>query len=70
MVRLLIESFAMKNEFLDKVKDNAFVQRWSENTQLEKGDSLTKEYTSELWDFTRISVVQNDLQELKELWSY
>ncbi|KAG8485346.1 hypothetical protein CXB51_021808 [Gossypium anomalum] len=60
----------MKNEFLDKVKDNAFVQRWSENAQLEKGDSLTKEYTSELWDFTRISVVQNDLQELKELWSH
>ncbi|KAG8496166.1 hypothetical protein CXB51_009417 [Gossypium anomalum] len=60
----------MKNEFLDKVKDNAFVQRWSENAQLEKGDSLTKECTSELWDFTRISVVQNDLQELKELWSH
>ncbi|KAG8477480.1 hypothetical protein CXB51_030384 [Gossypium anomalum] len=32
----------MKNEFLDKVKDNAFVQRWSENAQLKKGDSLTK----------------------------
>ncbi|KAG8488714.1 hypothetical protein CXB51_016670 [Gossypium anomalum] len=60
----------MKNEFLDKVKDNAFVQRWSENAQLEKGDSLTKECTSELWDFTRISVVQNELQELKELWSH
>ncbi|KAG8502642.1 hypothetical protein CXB51_000153 [Gossypium anomalum] len=60
----------MKNEFLDKVKDNAFVQRWSENAQLEKGDSLTKEYTSELWDFTRISLVQNDLQEVKELWSH
>ncbi|KAG8500353.1 hypothetical protein CXB51_004345 [Gossypium anomalum] len=60
----------MKNEFLDKVKDNAFVQRWSENAQLEKGDSLTKECKSELWDFTRINVVQNDLQELKELWSH
>ncbi|KAG8500515.1 hypothetical protein CXB51_004497 [Gossypium anomalum] len=49
----------MKNEFLDKVKDNAFVQRWSENAQLGKGDSLAKKHT----------VVQNDLQELKELWS-
>ncbi|KAG8471765.1 hypothetical protein CXB51_036981 [Gossypium anomalum] len=48
----------MKNEFLDKVKDNAFVQRWSENAQLEKGDSLTE------------GVVQNDLHELKELWSH
>ncbi|KAK5839423.1 hypothetical protein PVK06_008211 [Gossypium arboreum] len=60
----------MKNEFLDKVKDNAFVQRWSENAQLEKGDSSTEGYTSELWDFTRISVAQNNLQELKELWSH
>ncbi|MBA0655634.1 hypothetical protein Goklo_008098 [Gossypium klotzschianum] len=36
--------------------------------QLEKGDSLTKGYTSKLWDFTRISVTQNNLQELKEVW--
>ncbi|MBA0881847.1 hypothetical protein Goshw_015266 [Gossypium schwendimanii] len=25
-------------------------------------------YMSELWDFTRISVTQNDLQDLKEIW--
>ncbi|MFQ6656856.1 hypothetical protein Gotur_026783, partial [Gossypium turneri] len=25
-------------------------------------------YVSELWDFTRISVTQNNLQELKEIW--
>ncbi|MBA0701478.1 hypothetical protein Goari_005546 [Gossypium aridum] len=25
-------------------------------------------YVSELWDFTRISVAQNNLQELKEIW--
>ncbi|MBA0786535.1 hypothetical protein Gotri_025266 [Gossypium trilobum] len=25
-------------------------------------------YVSELWDFTRISVTQNDLQDLKEIW--
>ncbi|MBA0785773.1 hypothetical protein Gotri_006848 [Gossypium trilobum] len=25
-------------------------------------------YTSELWDFTRISVTQNDFQELREIW--
>ncbi|MBA0880009.1 hypothetical protein Goshw_015577 [Gossypium schwendimanii] len=36
--------------------------------QLEKGDSLTKGYTSELWDFTCMSVTRNNLQELKEIW--
>ncbi|MFQ6631065.1 hypothetical protein Gotur_008954, partial [Gossypium turneri] len=34
----------------------------------EKGDSLAEGYVSELWDFTRISVTQNSLQELKEIW--
>ncbi|MBA0638143.1 hypothetical protein Godav_022225 [Gossypium davidsonii] len=29
-------------------------------TQIEKGDSLAEEYVSELWDFTRISVTQNN----------
>ncbi|MFQ6622127.1 hypothetical protein Gotur_002068 [Gossypium turneri] len=33
--------------------------------QLEKGDSLTEGYTSELWEFTYISVTQNNLQEKK-----
>ncbi|MBA0670653.1 hypothetical protein Goklo_029073, partial [Gossypium klotzschianum] len=33
-----------------------------------KGDSLAEGYVSELWDFTRISVTQNSLQELKEIW--
>ncbi|MBA0620354.1 hypothetical protein Godav_006083, partial [Gossypium davidsonii] len=41
---------------------------WSETTQREKGDSLAKGYVSELWEFTRISVGQNGLQELKEIW--
>ncbi|MBA0879936.1 hypothetical protein Goshw_017387 [Gossypium schwendimanii] len=58
----------MENEFLDKVEDNAVVQTWSEATQREKGDSLAEGYVSELWDFTRISVTQNSLQELKEIW--
>ncbi|XP_052885250.1 uncharacterized protein LOC128293777 [Gossypium arboreum] len=60
----------MESEFSDKVEYNAFTQKWSENTQLEKGDSLAEGYTSELWDFTRISVAQNDLRELKEIWSH
>ncbi|MBA0654156.1 hypothetical protein Goklo_021225 [Gossypium klotzschianum] len=59
----------MKNEFLDKVENNAVVRIWSEKIQLEKGDSLTKGYTLELWDFTCINVTQNNLQELKEIWA-
>ncbi|MBA0756355.1 hypothetical protein Gogos_020983 [Gossypium gossypioides] len=58
----------MEKGFLDKVEDNAAVQTWSETTQQEKGDSLAEGYVSELWDFTRVSVTQNSLQELKEIW--
>ncbi|MBA0881738.1 hypothetical protein Goshw_014230 [Gossypium schwendimanii] len=58
----------MEKGFLDKVEDNAAVQIWAWTTQREKGDSLTERYALELWDFTRISVVQNDLQEMKEIW--
>ncbi|MFQ6628875.1 hypothetical protein Gotur_006825, partial [Gossypium turneri] len=58
----------MEKGFLDKVKDNAAVRTWSETTQREKGDSLDEGYVSKLWDFTRISVTQNSLQELKKIW--
>ncbi|XP_012483035.1 uncharacterized protein LOC105797642 [Gossypium raimondii] len=58
----------MGNEFLDRVEDNAAVRTWSEMIQREKGDSLAVGYISELWDFTRVSVAQNNLQELKEIW--
>ncbi|MBA0729009.1 hypothetical protein Golax_025889, partial [Gossypium laxum] len=34
----------------------------------EKCDSLSKGYVSESWDFTHISVTQNSVQELKEIW--
>ncbi|MBA0878894.1 hypothetical protein Goshw_028177 [Gossypium schwendimanii] len=30
---------------------------------------MSEGYTSELWDFTYISVTQNNLQELKEIWA-
>ncbi|MBA0878786.1 hypothetical protein Goshw_016528 [Gossypium schwendimanii] len=36
-------------------------------TQCEKCDSLAEGYVSELWDFTHVSVTQNNLQELKEI---
>ncbi|MBA0854776.1 hypothetical protein Goshw_004786, partial [Gossypium schwendimanii] len=57
----------MEKGFFDKVEVNAAVRVWAETTQREKGDSLTEGYASELWDFTRISVIQNDLQEMKEI---
>ncbi|MBA0881467.1 hypothetical protein Goshw_010940 [Gossypium schwendimanii] len=57
----------MANNFLDKVEDNAIFRIWSEKMQLKKGDSLAKDYVSEFWDYTRISVTQNSLQELSEI---
>ncbi|MBA0746363.1 hypothetical protein Gogos_008889 [Gossypium gossypioides] len=56
----------MEKGFLNKVEDNAAVRIWSERTQQDKGNSLMEGYVSELWDFTRISVTQNNLQKLKE----
>ncbi|MBA0844982.1 hypothetical protein Goarm_022792, partial [Gossypium armourianum] len=63
-------SLDMENGFLDKVEDNAAIRMWSEKTQLEKGDSLARGYTSELWDYTCISVTRNNLQELKAIWDH
>ncbi|KAG8500523.1 hypothetical protein CXB51_002676 [Gossypium anomalum] len=59
----------MESEFLDKVEDNAAVRMWSEKIQLEKDDSLAGGSTSELGDFTRINVTQNEFQELKDIWA-
>ncbi|MBA0729456.1 hypothetical protein Golax_004534, partial [Gossypium laxum] len=54
--------------FLDKVEDSVAVRTWSKTTQREKGYSLADGYVSKLWDFTRISVTQNNLQKLKKIW--
>ncbi|MBA0624376.1 hypothetical protein Godav_009746 [Gossypium davidsonii] len=51
----------MEERFLDKVEGNAAIRIWSERTQQEKGNSLMEGYVSELWDFTRINVTQNNL---------
>ncbi|KAG8484959.1 hypothetical protein CXB51_021027 [Gossypium anomalum] len=64
-----LESFVMENGLLDRVEGNANVHRWSERTQLEKGDNIAAGYMSELSGYTRISVTQNNLQELKEIWN-
>ncbi|KAK5810845.1 hypothetical protein PVK06_026162 [Gossypium arboreum] len=58
----------MENGLLDRVEGNTNVHRWSEQTQLEKGDNIAEGYVSESSDYTRISVTQNNLQELKEIW--
>ncbi|XP_012435464.1 uncharacterized protein LOC105762099 [Gossypium raimondii] len=48
----------MENDFLDKVEDNAIVHIWSEKVQLEKGDSLAKDYVSELcFTFGKVDLV-------------
>ncbi|KAG8492542.1 hypothetical protein CXB51_009742 [Gossypium anomalum] len=59
----------MRNEYLNKVEDNASICTWSEKTQLEKGDSVTEGYTSELWDSTRVNSTQNELKELRDIWA-
>ncbi|MFQ6651434.1 hypothetical protein Gotur_023767 [Gossypium turneri] len=60
----------MEKGFLDKVEDNAAVRVWAKTPQREKGDSLIEGHMSELRDFTRISVIQNDLREMKEIWGH
>ncbi|MFQ6661771.1 hypothetical protein Gotur_029811 [Gossypium turneri] len=54
----------MGNGLFDRVEDNEAVRAWAEMTLHQKGDSLADGYVSELWDFTRVSVSQNNLQEV------
>ncbi|MBA0575184.1 hypothetical protein Golob_024209, partial [Gossypium lobatum] len=49
--------------------DNAAVRVWSEKIQQEKGDSLAEGYTSELWDFTLISVDKHLFRALAHYWN-
>ncbi|MBA0879069.1 hypothetical protein Goshw_005278 [Gossypium schwendimanii] len=59
----------MENDFLDKVEDNAMIRIWSENVQLEKGDSLAKDYVSELWDYTHVKVDEQLFRALAQYWN-
>ncbi|MBA0858788.1 hypothetical protein Goshw_000376 [Gossypium schwendimanii] len=63
----LDKKLIMERGFLDKVEDNAAVRIWSERTQLEKGDSLSEGYVSELWDFTRVSLFYANYGDLPYL---
>ncbi|MBA0755644.1 hypothetical protein Gogos_020075 [Gossypium gossypioides] len=58
----------MEKGFFYKIEDNAAIQTWSETTQRKKCDSLAEGYVSESWGFSCISVTQNSLEELKEIW--
>ncbi|KAG8474323.1 hypothetical protein CXB51_033541 [Gossypium anomalum] len=42
---------------------------WFRENPVREGDSVTKGYTSELWDFTRINSTQNEFQELRDIWA-
>ncbi|MFQ6655342.1 hypothetical protein Gotur_025937 [Gossypium turneri] len=39
-----------------------------ELNSVQKGNSLVEGYASESWDFTHISVTQDGLLKLKEIW--
>ncbi|KAG8482599.1 hypothetical protein CXB51_024211 [Gossypium anomalum] len=54
---------------LDRVEGNANVHRWSEQTQLEKGDSIAAGYMSELSGYTRISVDERLFRALAQFWN-
>ncbi|KAE8694017.1 hypothetical protein F3Y22_tig00110788pilonHSYRG00276 [Hibiscus syriacus] len=58
----------MDKSFHNKEVDNAEVRSWSEETQRKKGDSLTEDYISVLPEVAPVSLKQNDLQELREIW--
>ncbi|KAE8725722.1 hypothetical protein F3Y22_tig00008146pilonHSYRG00039 [Hibiscus syriacus] len=47
---------------------NLEVRLWSEKTQKEKEDSLQGSYESELVSYASISLKQNDVQELRDIW--
>ncbi|KAG8491832.1 hypothetical protein CXB51_015087 [Gossypium anomalum] len=64
-----LKSFVMENGLLDRVEGNANVHRWSEQTQLEKGDSIATGYMSELSGYTRISVDEHLFRALAQFWN-
>ncbi|KAG8500691.1 hypothetical protein CXB51_004433 [Gossypium anomalum] len=59
----------MENGLLDRVEGNANVYRWSEQTQLEKRDSIAAGYMSELSGYTRISVDERLFRALAQFWN-
>ncbi|KAG8488461.1 hypothetical protein CXB51_016174 [Gossypium anomalum] len=62
-------SFIMENGLLDRVEGNANVHRWSEQAQLENGDSIAEGYVSELSDYTCISVDEHLFRALAQFWN-
>ncbi|KAE8667191.1 hypothetical protein F3Y22_tig00112441pilonHSYRG00004 [Hibiscus syriacus] len=56
-----------KSVVMKEIK-NPEVRLWSEKTQKEKGDSLQGSYVSELINYAYISLKQNNVQELRDIW--
>ncbi|KAE8708502.1 hypothetical protein F3Y22_tig00110339pilonHSYRG00264 [Hibiscus syriacus] len=54
-------------DILQEIK-NPEVRLWSEKTQKVKGDSLQGSYVSELVSYASISLKQNNVQELRDIW--
>ncbi|KAG8490561.1 hypothetical protein CXB51_013736 [Gossypium anomalum] len=64
-----LEIFVMENGLLDRVEGNTNVHKWSEQTQLEKGDSIAVGYMSELSGYTRTSVDERLFRALAPFWN-
>ncbi|KAE8692135.1 hypothetical protein F3Y22_tig00110858pilonHSYRG00062 [Hibiscus syriacus] len=56
-----------KGVVIQEIK-NAEARLWSEKTQKEKGDSLQSNYVSELVSYASVSLKQNNVQELRNIW--
>ncbi|KAE8688421.1 hypothetical protein F3Y22_tig00110987pilonHSYRG00361 [Hibiscus syriacus] len=56
-----------KGVVIQEIK-NAEARLWSEKTQKEKGYSLQGNYVSELVSYASVSLKQNDVQELRNIW--
>ncbi|KAG8482598.1 hypothetical protein CXB51_024386 [Gossypium anomalum] len=62
-----LESFIIENGLLDRVEGNTNVHKWSEQTQLEKGDSIAAGHLSELSGYTHIN--ERLFRALAQFWN-
>ncbi|KAL4295334.1 hypothetical protein GQ457_12G014280 [Hibiscus cannabinus] len=58
----------MDGRLLHPRAENRDVKYWSESNQYASGDSLPAGYVSRYIETTQVSVRQNDLEELKQIW--
>ncbi|KAK9011581.1 hypothetical protein V6N11_044428 [Hibiscus sabdariffa] len=58
----------MDGRLLHPIAENRDVKYWSESNQYASGDSLPAGYVSRYIETQHVSVRQNDLEELKQIW--